>query len=132
MALAGIAWGIYSLCGRESRSALGDTAGNFIRAVPFAVAASIITFPQTHISSRGIVLALSSGAMASGLGYLIWYAALRNLSAARAATVQLAVPVLAAAGGIIFLGEHISERLIVSAMLILGGVGFAVIRRNGR
>jgi drug/metabolite transporter (DMT)-like permease len=132
MAVAGIAWGAYSLRGKGSKNALGDTAGNFIKAVPFAVAASFVAFSQTQLTTRGAMLAVASGAVASGLGYVIWYAALRDLSATRAATVQLAVPALAAAGGVAFLAERVSFRLVVSAVLILGGVGLAILRRDDR
>jgi drug/metabolite transporter (DMT)-like permease len=83
-----------------------------------------------HATSQGIMLAVASGALASGVGYSIWYVALRGLSATRAATVQLAVPVLAAIGGVLFMGEIISTRLVVSSLLILGGVGVAVAARR--
>jgi drug/metabolite transporter (DMT)-like permease len=128
MAAAGMAWGIYSLRGRGSPDPLGDTAGNFARTVPLVavvlVAAAVLS--RVHLTPRGVGLAAASGALASGLGYAVWYAALRNLTASRAAVVQLSVPVIAAAGGVIFLGERVTLRLAVSAVLILGGVGLAV------
>lgn len=130
MAAAGIAWGVYSLRGRGSNHALNDTAGNFVRSVPLAVVASVLAFPAIQISARGAILAVASGAVASGVGYVIWYAALRGLTATRAATVQLSVPALAAAGGVLFLAEHVSIRLIASALMILGGVGLALVGRR--
>jgi drug/metabolite transporter (DMT)-like permease len=130
MAIAGIAWGFYSLRGRGSPNPLEDTARNFLRAVPFALATSAIAFAQTHASPRGVVLATVSGAISSGIGYVIWYAALRGLSATRAATVQLSVPVIAAVGGILFLGELMTTRLLTAAVLILGGVGTALAARR--
>ncbi len=130
MATAGIAWGVYSLLGRGAVDPLGETAGNFLRSVPLAVAVSLATLDQAHLSPRGIVLAVVSGALTSGLGYVVWFAALRGLTATRAATVQLAVPVLAALGGVAMLAETISLRLTLSALLILGGIGLAVLGRR--
>jgi drug/metabolite transporter (DMT)-like permease len=134
MAVAGIAWGLYSLRGRGSADPLGDTADNFIRAVPFAATVSLVSAfaaaIAAHLSVRGALLAASSGALASGLGYTIWFAALRGLTGIRASTVQLVVPVLAAAGGVVLLGESITPRLVVSAALILGGVGVAIAGRT--
>jgi drug/metabolite transporter (DMT)-like permease len=130
MAIAGIAWGIYSLRGRGTDSPLADTTLNFVRSVPAAVGVNLATLHHSHLSAEGASLAVLSGAIASGMGYVIWYAALRGLTAMRAATVQLAVPVLAAAGGVLFLSEGISTRLVVSAVVILGGVGLALAGRQ--
>ena len=130
MALAGISWGFYSLRGRETRNPLADTTNNFIRALPLAVLVSIVMFGQFHLSSIGIIFAVLSGALTSGLGYVIWYAALKGLTATRAAMVQLAVPVLAAAGGVVILSERISLRLLLSAVMVLGGVGLALMSRK--
>lgn len=132
MAIAGVAWGFYSLRGRGVSSPLSATTGNFIRAVPLVIIVFIIAmvFKTTHISVAGTLPAILSGALASGVGYAVWYAALRGLSAARAATLQLAVPVLAAMGGILFLSEAISLRLVIAALFILGGVGLAVLGRE--
>ncbi len=129
MALAGVAWGVYSIRGRRGSDPLLETTGNFVRAVPFALAVSLVMIARHHVSIQGCVLAVASGAVASGIGYVVWYAALRGLSATRAATVQLSVPVLAALGGILFLSEAVSLRLAASAMLILGGVGLALAGR---
>lgn len=133
MAVAGISWGLYSLGGRGSADPLGDTAKNFLRAVPFAAIVSLVSVVAAtgaHLSARGALLAAASGALASGLGYTIWFAALRGLTGIRASTVQLVVPVLAAAGGVVLLGESVTPRLVVSAALILGGVGIALVGRS--
>jgi drug/metabolite transporter (DMT)-like permease len=130
MAIAGIAWGVYSIQGRGTLNPLTDTTHNFVYALPIAVAVNVVMFRDLHISAEGALLAVLSGALASGVGYVVWYAALRGLTAMRAATVQLAVPVLAAAGGVIFLSEQVSLRLFLSAVVILGGVGLALAGRQ--
>lgn len=128
MAVAGIAWGFYSLRGRGVTDPLAETAGNFVRSVPMVAAVAIATIGDLHLSPHGALLAVTSGALASGLGYAIWYAALRGLTATVAATVQLSVPVLASAGGVIFMAEAITHRLLIASVLILGGVGLALLR----
>jgi len=130
MAIAGISWGIYSLRGRGAAAPLVNTTRNFVFSLPPAVAVSFIMLRDLHISAEGALLAVLSGALASGVGYVVWYAALRGLTATRAATVQLAVPVLAALGGVILLSEHVSVRLFLSAVVILGGVGLALTGRQ--
>jgi drug/metabolite transporter (DMT)-like permease len=130
MAAAGVAWGVYSLRGRGAVDPVVSTTDNFVRSVPFVLVVAAVMFRSIHISPAGVILAVSSGALASGVGYVVWYAALRGLSATRAATVQLTVPVIAAAGGLIFLGETVSIRLAVSAALILGGVGMTLAGRE--
>ena len=129
MAVAGISWGVYSLRGRGTAGPIAATTGNFVRAVPFVLVVSLVMLQDVHISAKGVLLAVLSGALASGVGYVVWYAALQGLTATRAATVQLSVPVLAAAGGVIFLSEHISIRLLLSAIMILGGVGLSLLGR---
>jgi len=126
MALAGMAWGIYSLRGRRSSRPLVDTAGNFVRAVPFAAVVSLSAIATAHAGLRGILLAVASGALASGAGYSIWYSVLPRLSATRAAVVQLSVPVLAAAGGVLFLTEPVTPRLLLTGAAILAGVLLAI------
>jgi drug/metabolite transporter (DMT)-like permease len=126
MAIAGISWGIYSLRGRGSTEPLGDTTSNFVWAIPLALFTSLLVFEYAYVSPSGALLAVASGALASGLGYTVWFAALRGLTAIRAATVQLTVPVLAAAGGVLLLQESITVRLLLSAALILGGVALAL------
>ena len=131
MVVAGIAWGVYTLRGRGATAPVLATAGNFVRSAPLAIAvsaAAALGGASPHATPTGIGLALASGVLASGFGYVIWYAALRYLTAVRAATVQLLVPVLGAAGGILLLGESLSPRLITASVLILGGVAFAVTR----
>lgn len=123
---AGIAWGIYSLRGKEERNPATVTTGNFIRAVPFATALSIIFAPWAHVDLAGIIYAIMSGAVTSGLGYIIWYSALPGLKAASAATVQLSVPVLAATGGILLLGEPITLRYMLASVAVLGGIALVV------
>ncbi len=130
MMLAGIAWGIYSLRGRGSASPLGDTTGNFIRAVPFIFVVLIVGLNGVQLSRTGILLAVLSGAVASGAGYVIWYTALAGLTATRAAIVQLSVPVLAAWGGVVLLEEDISLRLILAGAMILGGIALAIAGRR--
>ena len=130
MAMAGIAWGVYSLRGRRNSDSLAETAGNFVRAAPMAVAVSFLTLQTSRASGQGIVLAILSGAIASGVGYVIWYQALRGLSASTASMVQLIVPVLAAIGGIALLSESLSLKMVLSSILILGGVGLALIERT--
>jgi drug/metabolite transporter (DMT)-like permease len=119
---AGMAWGIYSLRAKGSANPTQVTAGNFIRALPFAAALSVATSAPVSLDVNGVLLAIGSGAVASGLGYALWYAALRGLNATSAATVQLSVPVIAAFGGIVFLGEAVSLRLLLSSLAILGGI----------
>jgi drug/metabolite transporter (DMT)-like permease len=132
MAIAGVAWGIYSLRGRGSTQPLVDTAGNFARAVPLALLATILAFRSEHFSATGLFLAIASGALASGIGYSIWYAALPQITATSASIVQLAVPVLAAAGGIVLLGERPTVRLLLAAVTILAGVALAVLSHRRR
>ncbi len=126
MGIAGIAWGVYSLRGRKEPFALAGTTYNFVRSVPLVIVVSAVSLTDLHLSANGIVLAILSGAITSGVGYAIWYTVLRSISSMRAAMVQLSVPILAAAGGVLFLAEAVSLRLVVSALLILGGIFFAI------
>ena len=130
MALAGAAWGVYSLRGRGARDPVAVSAGNFVRTVPLAAAliSLVLLVPGTALraDSLGIFYAVLSGAFTSGLGYLAWYAALPSLKATSAATVQLSVPVLAALGGALLLGEPMTLRLVLSSALILGGVALVL------
>jgi drug/metabolite transporter (DMT)-like permease len=129
---AGIAWGIYSLRGRGTSDAISATAGNFIRAVPFAAVLSLVFIPWMRFETAGIVYAILSGAIASGVGYVIWYGALPNLKSASAATVQLSVPVLTAAGGILLLGEPLNLRFLLSSIAVLSGIALVVIAPRPR
>jgi drug/metabolite transporter (DMT)-like permease len=127
---AGVAWGIYSIRGKAGRDAIAATAGNFLRAVPFAAVVSIILLSRARLDHAGIFYAVVSGAITSGLGYVIWYSALPSLKAASAATVQLSVPVLAATGGILLLGEPITLRYVLASVAVLGGIFLAIIEKR--
>lgn len=125
MAVAGASWGLYSLRGQSAGSPLPRTAASFLLAAPLGVVLAVARMGSLHMSTPGVLAAIASGALASGGGYAIWYSVLPSLSATRAGTIQLAVPVLAAAGGVAVLGEQISLRLVLSAVTILGGVALA-------
>lgn len=127
---AGIAWGVYSLRGKGGGDPLRATAGNFLRAVPSAVLLSLLVWRSANFDPAGIVYAIASGALASGIGYAIWYTALPALKASGAATVQLSVPVLAAAGGIAFLGEPITLRFALASIAVLGGIALVIFERR--
>jgi drug/metabolite transporter (DMT)-like permease len=127
MVVAGIAWGAYSLLGRGVSDPLAATTGNFLRGVVFAVPLFLWSWPALKVEPRGVALAVASGALASGVGYAVWYGALRGLTATRAAILQLLVPVLAAVAGVLLLGEKVSLRLILAATTIFAGVGLAVL-----
>lgn len=131
MALAGVSWGVYSIRGRRSGPPLRATARNFAAAVPLALCASLISLAGVHMNARGLLLAVVSGGVTSGLGYVAWYAALPGLSPTRASIVQLAVPPLAALFGILLLGESLSPRLLAAAPLILGGIAITVKSHRG-
>ncbi|WP_250513176.1 DMT family transporter [Caballeronia sp. INDeC2] len=126
MIAAGIGWGVYSLRGRGLTDPVAGTAGNFLRALPFALALSTLAFAHASFDAAGFAYAAASGALTSALGYVIWYAALKDLKPATAATVQLSVPVIAAAGGVLLLGEPLTARLAASAIAILGGIALVV------
>lgn len=129
MLAAGVAWGIYSLQGRRLDDPTGSTAENFLRTLPLAGLLSLTAWPWMRVDGAGALYALLSGALASGGGYAVWYAALRGLTATQAATVQLTVPVLAAVGGVTFLGEPITWRLTLAASAVLGGVASILLSR---
>lgn len=131
MIAAGVAWGVYSLRGRGAGDATAVTAGNFLRAVPFALLLSLVTLNTASIDLAGTAYAIASGAIASGMGYAIWYTALRGLTATTAATVQLSVPVIAALGGILLLGETLTLRLLIASIAILGGIALVVLQKQG-
>jgi drug/metabolite transporter (DMT)-like permease len=123
---AGIAWGIYSLLGKDTNRPIQTTAGNFLRAVPIAIALSLALHPEMSWDRAGIACAIASGAIASGMGYAIWYLALPTLKTTQAAAVQLSVPILAAIGAVLILGEPVTLRLGVSAIAVLGGIALAI------
>lgn len=128
MLLAGTAWGFYSLNGRGSAQPLLDTAGNFIRTLPVMFILALCMWSQLHMSSQGVALAVASGALASALGYTLWYMVLPALPTTFAAVVQLLVPLLAALGGVLFVGEAFSLNLVVAGMLTLGGVLLVILK----
>jgi drug/metabolite transporter (DMT)-like permease len=130
MTVAGMAWGIYSLRGRLATDALGSTATNFLYCVPLVAAVSLFALRDVQASPTGVALAIASGAVASGLGYVVWFAALRGLKASRAATVQLSVPIIAAFGGIVLLAEDISVRLLIASVATLGGIWIVLAQRD--
>lgn len=132
MLVAGVAWGFYSLLGRGAKDPLINTANNFLFSLPFVFAVNLaaVLLSGLHASANGIFLAILSGALTSGLGYVIWYAALRGLTSIQAAMIQLAVPVLTAISGVLILSENLSLRLILAAVLILGGIALAVLSRQ--
>ena len=127
MLAAGAAWGVYSLRGRGSGDPLRVTAGNFLRAVAFAAALSLSMLPWASLDGSAIAYAMASGGIASGVGYAVWYTALPGLKVSSAATVQLSVPVLAAVGGIVWLGEPLTLRLVMASAAILGGIALVII-----
>jgi drug/metabolite transporter (DMT)-like permease len=128
---AGVSWGIYSIRGRGNSAPALMTAGNFLRAIPPSALTimAYISFKQSHLELEGVLLALASGMVTSGLGYVLWYRVLRNLTTTQAAVSQLLVPVLAGFGGVAFLSEHLSPRLILASVLVLGGTATAVLKR---
>jgi drug/metabolite transporter (DMT)-like permease len=130
MLLAGVAWGVYSLRGKGAGDPTRVTAGNFLRAVPIAAVLSLFMLNGASLDTAGFWYAVASGALASGIGYAIWYTALPALKATHAATVQLSVPVIAAIGGIIFLGEPISLRLALASAAILGGIALVIAEKR--
>jgi drug/metabolite transporter (DMT)-like permease len=122
MLISGIAWGFYSLNGRQSENPLMDTGYNFLRTLPFVVLLLVVTFKFSAMTMQGVILAIVSGGIASGIGYAIWYTALRGLTSTVAAVVQLSVPLIAALGGILLLSESLTLRLGLASILILSGI----------
>jgi len=125
MMLAGMAWSGYTLRGHHSANPVYDTAGNFLRTLPLVLLIGLVTHAAMRFSPTGVLLATLSG-IASASGYIVWYAALQHLNAKHAALVQLSVPLLAAAGGVMFLSEPMVSRMIIAAALILGGIALAI------
>lgn len=130
MLSAGAAWGIYSLRGRQNADPIATTAGNFLLAVPLTILCSLILVRNTQFDPKGLIYGIISGAITSGLGYVIWYKALPKLKSSVAATVQLSVPVVAALGGIIFLSEIFTTRFALSSAAILGGIALVVLEKK--
>lgn len=130
MLSAGVAWGVYSLRGKGVGDPTQVTAGNFKRAVPMALGLSLLTFQHLSLDRAGLGLAVLSGALASGLGYAIWYRALPALKTTQAATVQLSVPVLAALGGVVFIGEAVTVPMLLASSAILGGIALVILEKK--
>jgi drug/metabolite transporter (DMT)-like permease len=130
MVAAGVAWGVYSLRGKGVQDPLAATAGNFLRGVPFTVVLTLALVMKAHVDLKGASYAIASGALTSGVGYAIWYAALRGLRAASAATVQLSVPIIAAMGGIALLGESLTLRLVGASIAVLGGIALVILPKR--
>jgi drug/metabolite transporter (DMT)-like permease len=126
MVLAGVAWGIYSLAGKGAANPVAANAQSFVGSVPLALLLCLVASRPMAASARGVLLAATSGALTSGLGYAIWYRALRGLTATQAAILQLSVPVIAAAGAVLLLGESAGARLVASGVAVLGGVALAL------
>jgi drug/metabolite transporter (DMT)-like permease len=129
MSISGMAWAFYTLLGRKSKNALNDTAFNFLRTAPFIFILMVFSLNNLHVSTSGFMLAILSGAIASGVGYFVWYIALAGLSVTQAAVLQLFVPIIAALGGVIFTSELITVRLIESSVLVLGGILMVILGR---
>ena len=129
MLCAGVAWGVYSLRGRGAGNPLGVTAGNFWRASVMTLAMSALLLRSAELDVAGVAYAVAAGALTSGVGYAIWYTAIRGLAATSAASVQLTVPVIAALGAIGLLGEPITWHLVVTSVIVLGGVALVIVNR---
>ena len=127
MVLAGVGWGLYSLAGRGARDPLMSTAANFLLAAPAGVVVGLLLPGPAQLSTPGVVLAVLSGAVTSGLGYALWYAVLPRIAGTTAAVAQLTVPITAMAGGMVFLGEALSAAFVLAAALVLGGVALSVL-----
>jgi len=130
MLASGIAWGIYSLFGRGSSDPAASTAGNFLRAAPLTIGLSLLALPWMQTDALGMSYAVLSGAVTSGLGYVLWYRVLQHMRAMTASTVQLSAPVIAAIGGVILMNEVVTSGLMISSVLILGGI--ALVLRTGK
>lgn len=130
MFAAGVCWGVYSLLGRRSTEATIATAGNFIRAIPFAIILFWLMGDANQVTHLGLAYAVASGAAASGLGYALWYAVLPALPASSAATIQLSVPIIAAFGGVLLLDEQLTLRFVLAAIAVLGGIAVFILSRR--
>lgn len=130
MTLSGVAWALYTLAGTHSKQALVDTTFNFVRTLPLVIVLILVCLEGAQLTLYGVMLAMLSGAFASGLGYAVWYLALAGLTGVQAGVVQLLVPVIAAVGGLVFAGEEVSLRLMVSSVVILGGIALVIWGRH--
>jgi len=130
MSLSGIAWAIYTLLGRGSKQPIMDTTANFLRTIPFVLVLILLTFEYSNITDWGMIYAILSGAVTSAMGYALWYLVLKDISVTQAAVIQLLVPILAAIGGVLFVSEPISIRLVISSLLVLGGILIVIMGRR--
>lgn len=130
MTVSGFGWGMYSVRGKLTVNPLEDTAFNFVRSLPFVLLLLALGFNEIKISNKGMILALTSGALTSGIGYTIWYMALKGMNNVQASVVQLLVPAFAALGGVLVLSEKLSLRLILSSLIILGGIFLVITARR--
>lgn len=130
MMLSGIAWAGYTLIGKGSKAPLIDTCYNFFRTIPFVLVLTLLTISTTEYSYRGILLAVLSGAVMSGIGYAIWYSALTGLTTTKAAVLQLLVPVIATLGGVVFMSEVMTIRLQISTIMVLGGIALVLLSKR--
>jgi drug/metabolite transporter (DMT)-like permease len=131
MSIAGVAWGVYSILGKKESDALAATTANFLRSVIFTIPLVAMTIAHSRIETAGLLLAVCSGALTSGLGYVIWYIAVKHLTSLRAALVQLSVPAVTALGGVVLLAEPLSPRIALSGTAIIGGVLVALLGKAG-
>jgi drug/metabolite transporter (DMT)-like permease len=132
MVAAGVGWGAYSLLGRNTSDPMAATAGNFIRAAPLAIVPVIALADRLSFDPQGLLYAVLSGTLASGVGYILWYAALPGLSSAQAASVQLSVPVITALGGALLLNEAVTARLAGASLAVLGGISVVILGKRRR
>ena len=130
MAISGAAWGVYTLIGRGSATPLADTSGNFLRSCIPALILLFYSFGDVYLTERGLLLAIASGALASGAGYAVWYAVISHLRVSQAAVVQLSVPVIAAVGGLLFAAEPITRRFVIASLLVLGGIAIVTFTKK--
>jgi len=126
MVIAGVGWALYSIRGRGAVDPVAQNGGNFVRTLPMLIVVSLLALRLQHVETHGAILAIVSGAVTTGLGYAVWYSALRGLTATRAALVQLLVPVITVTGGVIFLREALSPRVVLSAVIVIGGIAMAL------
>lgn len=130
MMLSGVAWAGYTIIGKGSKSPLMDTCYNFFRTIPFVLVLTLLTISTTEYSYRGILLAVLSGAVMSGIGYAIWYSALTGLTTTKAAVLQLLVPVIATLGGVLFMHEVMTIHLQISTIMVLGGIALVLLSKR--
>jgi drug/metabolite transporter (DMT)-like permease len=130
MIASGLAWAVYSVLGRKAGEPIAATGGNFVRAAALTAGLSLLTMSHANLDPMGVLYAVLSGAITSGLGYVLWYAALPSFSTTGAAIVQLSVPAIATLGGASLLAEPVSARVLVASAAILGGIAIAIVKKK--